>query len=313
MNTKELEIQQELLKYFPNVEEAKQILEELGLSDDEINERLNCTIDEILIYQAAHEIIDQLASFSDDILNKFASILGVDQDNHKFKFKTEFLFRAVYFLRKKAYGQYIIEREGELIQEISQSGFGVKSDVPELTNQMIQHLFKVIFYTNGDTSLILRAVDMWKSKFENLIKQRSTMIGIPCGFNKSLSEYKNLNDCIRGMLLYNTLVGQEVFKPGTKGYKLYITNIDIKKLGLSPEEFMKRLNNFCKQYLPKKKPKDILTRIVIPDEFETIPDWIVIDKETTMDKIFVSKVNEALDAMGINISQGQDVALLDLF
>ena len=308
-----MDIKQELLNYFPNKDEARKILKDLGLSDQEIEERINCNLNEILIYETAHRIIDRLAGFSDRILDKFAKVLNV-KDN-RFSFKTEFLFKAVYFLRKKAYAQYIIEREGELIQELTQSGIGVKSDVPEMTNEMMKHLFKVIIYTNNDRNLILKAVDKWKDKFKKLIKERSVSICIPCGFNKDLSEYKTLNDCLRGMLFYNELMGQEIFKPGTKGFKIYIKGIDYTKLGMDTKQYYDLLKRFFEKYKikTKKRLEDNVNRIVIPDDSEVIPDWIILDEDTILDKIFVSKANEVLEPLGIQVSLQTSQQLMELF
>jgi len=315
--TKE-QVKQELLKYFPNQEEAIKTLTQLGLSESEAKSRVRCSINEIVIYEAAHRIIDRLASYSDDILEKFAKILNVEDS--RFSFKTEFLFRAVYFLKKKAYAQYIIEREGALIQEIAQSNIGVKSDVPELTRIMIRDLFKVIMYTNCDQTLINRALTLWESKFRKLIRERSVSICTPCGFNKELKEYKNVNDCIRGMLLYNELIGQEYFKVGMKGFKIYCNGFDYTKLGLDAKQFHEKLMNVAKKLdelsgkqTYTKKPEKLLDRIVIPDDSERIPDWIKLDEKTIMDKVFVSKANEILEPLGIQLDTGTSVALQDLF
>jgi transcriptional regulator with XRE-family HTH domain len=306
-------IKQNLLKYFPDKDEVKTILKDLGLSDEEIEERLSCNLNEILIYETAHRIIDDLSSLSDKILEKFAKIMNVT--DNRFAFKTEFLFRAVYFLKKKAYGQFIIEREGELIQEISQSGFGIKSDVPELTNEMIRYLMKVIIYTNCDKTLILKAVSQWEQKFKQLIRSRSTRIAIPCAFNKKLSEYKTLNDCVRGMLVYNMLIGQEYFKPGMKGFKIYCKGVDLKQLNISPSELTTRLRNFAQQFnIQKKNLMEILDRITIPDTMDTIPEWIIIDENVLLEKIFRNKVNELLEPIGITIvSDASSAILSELF
>jgi len=306
-------IKQELLKYFPNKEEAIQTLTKLGLSQEEAEQRVNCKLNEIVIYEAAHRIIDRLSAFSDKILNEFAKILNVE--DNRFSFKTEYLFKSLYFLRKKAYAQYIIEREGELIQEISQSGIGVKSDVPPLTNEMMKDLFHVIIFTNGERDLILKAVEMWKSRFKELIRKRSTSICVPCGFNKPLSEYKTINDCIRGMLLYNELMKQDIFQPGSKGYKIYIKGIDFTYFKMSNDDIKVFLENFHNKYGLKKKKNllDILDRIVIPTDFDTIPEWIKLDEETILDKVFVSKANEVLSAMDIEVNLSTSQILESLF
>jgi len=308
------EVKQELLKYHPNPDDAIEVLTELGLSKEEAQKYVDCKIPEDLIYAKAHEIIDDMAKFSDEVLKHFARVMNVDEDNHRFSFKTEFLFKAVYFLAKKQYAHYVVENEGKKIRQISSSGFGTKSDVPEMTNKMVQHLFKVIFYTNADINLIQKAVDIWRKRFEKLIKERSTLIATPCGFNKDLSQYKTLNDCVRGMLLYNELIGQEYFKPGSKGYKIYSKGIDFKKLGMSADQFTKLIENFIKKYkLKAKKVTDVLDRIVIPVDSETIPDWIILDTETIMEKIFARKVNDTLKVMGITFTHNQQDVLLDLF
>ena len=307
------QIKEELLKYFPKKEDAIKALKRIGLSDTEIQERLSCSIPEPLIYYAAHRLIDDISGLSEIILDKFAKLLNVSDS--RFAFKTEFLFRAVYFLRKKAYAQFVVEREGKKIQEISQTGIGVKSDVPELTNTMIRDIFATIIYTNADTSLINALLSKWKYTFEKLIDERSVSVLTPCSFNKPLNEYKTISDCVRGMLVYNTLIGQEYFKVGMKGFKVYSIGVDFSLLGLDTQTALERLRRLAKQI--DFKPKNgnilnILNRITIPDDCEKIPDWIIIDKDQLMSKIFTEKVNEICQPLDIYVTHTDAIGLNDL-
>jgi len=307
------QVKEELLKYFPKKEDAIKALRRIGLSDKEIQQRLSCSIPEPLIYYAAHRLIDDLSGLSEVILDKFAKLLNVSDS--RFAFKTEFLFRAVYFLRKKGYAQFIIEREGKKIQEISQTGIGVKSDVPELTNIMIRDIFATIIYTNADTSLINALLSKWKYTFEKLIDDRNISVLTPCSFNKPLNEYKTISDCVRGMLVYNTLTGQEYFKVGMKGFKVYSTGVNFGLLGIDAQTALQKLKKLAKQI--NFKPKNgnilnILNRIVIPDDCETIPDWIMIDKKQLLSKIFTDKVNEICQPLDISVTHAESIGLNDL-
>jgi len=117
------------------------------------------------------------------------------------------------------------------------------------------------------------------------------------------------------MLVYNMLIGQEYFKPGMKGFKIYCKGVDLKQLNISPSELTTRLRNFAQQFnIQKKNLMEILDRITIPDTMDTIPEWIIIDENVLLEKIFRNKVNELLEPIGITIvSDASSAILSELF
>jgi len=171
---------------------------------------------------------------------------------------------------------------------------------------------EIVVAAAGRKDLVMKRVGYWKQIFLQKIKDRSIDVLVPCGMNKKLEEYKNVNDCIKGMMLYNMLTNSNTFKPGTKGYKVYVKSIRFDKLGMSVNEYGSIIKSFIQAYGIKDKKRATST-IVIPIESKTIPEWIEIDVHTTMDKIFYSRVNELLQGMDIVIGEKQQVSIDDLF
>ena len=173
------EIKQELLKY--------------GIQE--------CKIPENIIFDSVHEIVDELDYLVNQrIMKDFANKLSSHNPDLLFKFKTEFIFKALYFVAKKKYGFWVLEQEGKKVNEIGAMNIGKKSDYPILTNQMVVDLLHQIFYTNCDKEKIIERLEYWQEKFEKALKDGSFDVGLPVSWQKEIKELKSIPVGVKGMV-----------------------------------------------------------------------------------------------------------------
>ena len=105
-------------------------------------------------------------------------------------------------------------------------------------------------------------------------------------FSKDLKEYKSVPSTVVAMLLWNRLVGDEIFKPGTKGYSFVV-----KYNGQAPISVQKTISELCNAY----DLKSGLNYIVIPEDFTgTIPDYVDIDLDANLDLAWRNRMRDLL-------------------
>jgi len=271
--------------------------------------------DEKVIYAALHRVINRFDMIvNQGLLKELAKTMNVlEKDENRFHFKTEFVYKALYFVVKKVYGEFAIFREGVPVYDIGVKRIGIRSDVPDMSNTMLLDLIRTIFLVRGNVNLVLKRVNYWKNRFLQKIQERSIDILVPCGMSKDVDEYKNKNDCIRGMLIYNALTGTEEFTTNTRGFKVYVSGFNYGKLGIDPKHIPNIMKELCNKYGFKYDLKKLLNVIVIPITSKKVPDWIQIDVPTTMEKIFYGRVNELLQGFGITVGEKQKFTIDDIF
>ena len=125
-----------------------------------------------------------------------------------------------------------------------------------------------------------------------LISKGDCSVSRVVAFSKDISEYKVMSQNIKSMLMWNSLMGKEDFKTGSKGHLWNIQGIDLTK---APEEIQ---NNYYKDFKSKFSDSD-LKSIAIPEEISHLPEYFVIDTKKMIEYCCDDRVNILLEPLWV--------------
>jgi DNA polymerase elongation subunit (family B) len=220
-----------------------------------------------------HKEIDRTQNYiNNNLLNTYCQYHNIPLDKSMFEMKNEKLARRYFTLNnKKHYALKGFEKEGQLDDEIDIVGLeSVRSDIPDFSKPMIEHLVYTILNEDElNIDKIYEYIETKKKEAVTIIENRGLSIFNTESFTKELSEYKNMPQHIRGMLIFNELE-YDHFRKGHRGYLVNISGIDMNK---APQKIR---DNFNQIILKKWKPKD-LNCIVLPETYKIVPEYYIIN------------------------------------
>lgn len=190
--------------------------------------------------------------------------------------KNEFLMSRYYALNaKKKYASKVISQEGKDICERDIKGLEIKrSEIPSRTQKLLSDIIDTILDENLNKKDLKPTIDKivkdTKQEMLQLIKNGDPSIARIVAFSKDLSEYKNMPQNIKSMLMWNALIGREDFRTGSKGHLWNILGIDLNK---APKEIVDNYHNIFK----KKFFDNDLKAIATPEDVDKLPDYFVVD------------------------------------
>jgi len=212
------------------------------------------------------------------IKDNYIGFHKLDKNNCFLDVKQEWIARRMYMVVKKRYAYWMINNEGVEADKIKITGLDNKrSDVSQFTRDKLSTLFEMILKSEEkvDISQLLDFMHIAESEMMSLIKNRNICIGRPVNFNKELSEYKNMPQHIKGMLTWNEIMNED-FAAGTKGYLYTINGIDTSFLD---KVQLKKYSKFLKTNTFKS-----VDCIVIPQEYDFVPDQFILNSIDILDK-----------------------------
>jgi hypothetical protein len=152
--------------------------------------------------------------------------------------KQEMVAKNAYFFdTKKKYILYIINKEGNPVDEYEIKGLFLKrSEYPEITKIKIQAIVDMLL--KGDTVSFskIEAFNQETTKYIlNLCRIGDKSVAKIVAYSKDIENYKLVPSHVLGMELWNQLE-YKYFNSGTKGYQFKILGIDYDK---APEKIQK--------------------------------------------------------------------------
>lgn len=223
--------------------------------------------------------ISKVQSFINDIaLPQLLKMHNVNLKHSVMNLKNEFLFSKYYTLQgSKHYCSKVISQEGHPVSFIDVKGLEVKrSEIPPKSQEMLQSMIDTIMDEKNKKNDLKPLIDAIANKYhdemKNLLENHQIGAARIVSFSKELEEYKagKVPQHIKGMLMWNALVGSEEFKMGSKGKLWNVLGIDLDK---APKEIQ---DNYHNKFLKKFQATD-LKYICTPEDVDHLPDYYDID------------------------------------
>lgn len=238
--------------------------------------RLNVDINVDNIQNWTNKIHDFL---NNELLVKYAEMSNIDKSESMLDIKSELICKRYYTLNvKKKYALHIINKEGANVDKIDIKGLEInRSDISEDTKVMLSKLVDNIL-KNEDFSydLAMSIVNEFTNKAINSINNREVTFFNSVSFSKPLEQYKAIPQHLKGMQIWNDLE-YDHFRYGNRGILVNLKAID---LDSAPSHVV---NNYYNKFLKKWNVKD-LDVIVIPETYEYIPNYYIIDVQEILRK-----------------------------
>lgn len=241
--------------------------------------------------------VDNIQNFINGVI--IPTLLAKHRINMKYSamyLKNEFLMSVYYALNaKKKYASKVISQEGKDICERDIKGLEIKrSEIPSRSQKLLSDIIDIILDENNKNSQLKEKIDKLvneaRSEMLKLLEEGDCSVSRVVAFSKDISEYKVMSQNIKGMLMWNSLVGKEDFKTGSKGHLWNILGIDLSK---APKEIVDNYYNiFKKQYTDAD-----LRSIAIPEEIDHIPDYYIVDIKTMIKYCCDDRVNLILEPL----------------
>jgi DNA polymerase elongation subunit (family B) len=210
-----------------------------------------------------------------DAISKFLDLHHIPIENSLIFLKNEFLFSKYYTLSgKKHYAAKVIAQEGKDVQDTEIKGLEIKrSEIPPRSQKLLGDILNIILDVNIPKHEILdkveKVINQARKEMMDLIEQRDNSIVRTVSYSKPLSDYKNMPQHIKGMLMWNALINED-FRYGAKGKLWNIQAIDLDK---APESVK---SNYAEKFLKKFKRSD-LDCICLPEDVDKLPDFFIPD------------------------------------
>jgi len=240
--------------------------------------------------------INNIQSYINNIaIDAFLPLHNISKKDSIIFLKNEFLFSKYYTLNgKKHYAAKVISQEGKDINFTEIKGLEMKrSEIPSRSQKLLNDILNVILEDNIKKSTIKTKVDDIVSKTRkeimNLVDDRDNSVVRVVSYSKPLSEYKNMPQHIKAMLMWNSLMNED-FRYGSKGKLWNIKGIDLDK---APESVKSK---FYDVFMKKFNVKD-LDCICLPEDVNKLPDWFIPDMKKIISYSCDERVNNLTEPL----------------
>lgn len=233
---------------------------------------------------------DEILNFlNNDIIKSIVKKHNTNDEFNRLTLKNELLCKRGNFMAKKRYTIFVIEQEGQKVEEIVNRGFEVRrSDYPAFTKESLNELVELVLKSKKfSIKEIHEFIEKKRKEFIIRIENGDKSIARPMTFTKPASDYKVISEHVKGMMNWNSLI-YNAFFPGTKGYVFKLKGFDP---FLAPPEIGKK---YQKEFIEKGKSLDV---IAIPYEEQKLPNYFIVDKIAILNfswedryKLFLSSI-----------------------
>lgn len=244
-------------------------------------------------------LANEINTIITNVLNNHLLIkMNVDKNYNKTFFKTESVISKMMLLEaKKNYAYLEIGKKGKVnpVPKVKYTGIPVvRSDYSKFAQDFIRYLIENVAFSDMDfnsNNISDKMVDIIENKRNELEKYLEDYnfkyIATP-GRWKLSNNYKSEPFVIIGMRLYNTILDQDIFRPGINGLSIPIKIVNEFKFR---EEISK--NSHRSNYSIGGTPLNKINYIVLPTNYEIdiikekfIKYYIRPDKDIIWDKSF---------------------------
>ncbi len=237
--------------------------------------------------------------------NLYAYFNKKDTDYRLMKFKEDWVAdKGIYYDKHKRYAIHLVREGGKPKDELLFRGIQVRrSDSPKIVKEELSNVLNILLTGKNITIQdIFDYLDKVEDKFYGLCKDRSMALGKPVKYSKADHQYKKRPYQVEAMLFWNALHKQNDFTVGSKGYLYNVQYINyeyiMQKFGLTEAE----IHNIKETFETKA--------IAIPQDYDKVPEYIEIDSNETVEKVFVIPYTNILEPI-MQETVISDIPLID--
>ena len=236
-------------------------------------------------------IADKVADDINDAITRYLNEYLLPKSNISTEynstfFKSEVLMDSLMMLDvKKNYAYKTLVKKGKIfkVPKISYVGIAVvKSNTAELTRDLLKTLIDdIVLNTEIEEKLRLKKVSESASFYHSTFLKKCEEFDFP--YIAFPGKWSKAQLHINGMLLYNFIMGKEVFAQGSTGYFIYCTfknNKIFEKTGID----ITKINGIC---VPSKYENS-----EVKNKFEQF--GIAIDKDTQWEKLYITTIQRVV-------------------
>jgi len=249
------------------------------------------------------KIINPYIAQSVDQLYKF---FNKGQDFRLMKFKEDWVAdKGLYYNKHKCYAIHLVREGGKKKDELLFRGIQVRrSDSPKIVKDELSNILNILLASKNKISIqdIFDYIEKTEEKFYKLCKESSMALGKPVKYGKADHQYKKRPWQVEAMMFWNALHKRNDFTVGSKGYYFTVQYIDydyiMKHFGLTEDE----IQNIKNTYETKA--------IAIPQDMAKVPEYLEIDANETVKKVFVTPYENILEPI-MQETVISDIPLID--
>lgn len=226
------------------------------------------------------------------IMTQLAERHNISPEFNSLELKNELICSRGLFLAKKHYVIRIIKNEGSDVDKISYMGVAVKrSDYPSQTKDFLKELLDIVMKDEKfSMAKVMKFIQGNRGKFRKNIVAADKTLARPVSWNKRMEDYKSVPQGVRAMLAWNNIM-YNVHQKGSRAYMYWIKGLDYAK---APQDVIERYENHVSTMKAKTK-KNPLTVIAIPDNEEKLPDYFIVDVDSSIKFTFDDRYNLMLE------------------
>jgi hypothetical protein len=257
-------------------------------------------------YTNPKEALDKADTLAVEINNIITNVLNshllikmnVDRNYNKTFFKTESVISKMMLLEaKKNYAYVELGKKGKVNKELKVKYTGipvVRSDYSKFAQDFIRYLIEDVAFSESElnhtniSDKISEIIETKQSELKEYLKNYDFKYIATPGRWKLNNTYTLEPFVVIGMRLYNTIMDQEIFRPGINGLSIPIKIVNEFKFR---EELSKNANR--SKYFIGNTPMNKINYIVIPTNYENeiirekfIKFCIQPDSDIIWDKLF---------------------------
>jgi DNA polymerase elongation subunit (family B) len=248
----------------------------------------------------------QVYFFRQSVFYKLYKFFNKGPDVRLMKFKEDWVAdKGLYYNKHKRYAIHLVREGGKKKDELLFRGIQVRrSDSPKIAKDELSNILNILLASKEKITVqdIFDYIDKVEDKFYDMCKNNSMALGKPVKYGKADHQYKKRPFQVEAMMFWNALHKRNDFTVGSKGYYFMVQYINydevMKRFGLTEVE----IQNIKETYQTKA--------IAIPQDVIKVPDYIEIDANETVEKVFVTPYSNILEPI-MQETVVSDIPLID--
>lgn len=227
--------------------------------------------------QILNKIFETCKYLENFLNNKLVSWLvqkhHVSMNFSRLNLKNELVIKRGLFLAKKRYSIYVINNEGEEVDDFKFMGLEIKrSDYPSFAKENMVQLLNMLLKEDAKIVDVLSFVKEKEKEVREKILEGNVSTARPVSFTKPLSKYKQIPQNVIAMLNWNSLI-TNTFIPGMRGYMFWVKGIDLEK---APKHVV---DNYKKNFQEVGKK---IKEVAVPQTYNRLPEFFILDIKEAM-------------------------------